>query len=110
MLAKQGIDILAYMRDGKLVPEEIVQSVLEDTLVSNVRAGKTHILLDGFPRSMDQTRLFEAGVSVECSSKAAVVKADIYVGLQDHGAIVVPRLQRDFACPSTQSIQDVWSS
>lgn len=65
ILAKQGIDIVAYMRDGKLVPKETVQGILEDTIVFNVKAGKTHILLDGFPRSVDQTKLFEASVSAE---------------------------------------------
>ncbi len=65
ILAKQEIDIVAFMRDGKLVPKEIVQGVLEDAIVSNVKAGKTQILLDGFPRSMDQTKLFEASVSAE---------------------------------------------
>ena len=65
VLAKQGIDILSCMGNGKLVPSETVQEVLEDDIVSNVKAGKTHILLDGFPRSMDQTKLFEASVSAE---------------------------------------------
>lgn len=65
ILAKQGIDIVAYMRDGKLVPKETVQGILEDAIVFNVKAGKTHILLDGFPRSVDQTKLFEASVSAE---------------------------------------------
>ena len=65
VLEKHRIDIVAYMRDGKLVPKEIVQSVLEDDLVLNIKAGKTRILLDGFPRSMDQMVLFEASVSAE---------------------------------------------
>ena len=65
ILAKQEIDIVAFMRDGKLVPKETVQGVLEDAIVLSVRAGKTRILLDGFPRSMDQTKLFEASVSAE---------------------------------------------
>lgn len=65
ILTKQGIDIVAYMRDGKLVPKETVQGILEDAIVFSVKAGKTHILLDGFPRSVDQTKLFEASVSAE---------------------------------------------
>lgn len=109
-MAKQGIDIVTYMRDGKLVPKEIIQGVLEDTLASNVKAGKNHILLDGFPRSMDQTKLFEASVSTRTSSKAAVLRADLHVGLQDQGGIVFPRVQRHLACLSTQSIQDLWPS
>ena len=70
VLATQGIDIKACMREGKLVPKEIIQSVLEDELVSNVKAGNTRILLDGFPRSIEQAKLFEAGVSAAILSKA----------------------------------------
>ena len=83
---------MALMRDGKLVLKETVQSVLEDSLVSNVKAGKNQILLDGFPRSMDQTKLFEAGVSAENASKAAAVRADKNIGLQDQGSVVVSRV------------------
>ena len=63
VLANQGFDIQGCMREGKLVPKEIIQSVLEDELVAKVKAGKSRILLDGFPRSMEQAKLFEAGVS-----------------------------------------------
>lgn len=111
-MEEQGIDVAAYMRDGKLVPREIVQSVLEENLVSSVRAGKSDILLDGFPRSMDQTKLFEASVSAEYPSRAAVravdKSADKHVGCQDQGSTVVPGLQGDFACPSTQPREDLW--
>ena len=63
MLEKYGIDVVAYMGDGKLVPKEIVQGELDNDLVLNIKAGKNRILLDGFPRSMDQMSLFEASVS-----------------------------------------------
>ena len=59
----QEIDITAYMRAGKLVPKELVQAVLEAEISTNVKAGRTHILLDGFPRSTDQMEMFERGVS-----------------------------------------------
>ena len=59
----QGVDITAYMRDGKLVPTELVQGVLEAEISTNVKAGRTHILLDGFPRSIVQTEMFEKRVS-----------------------------------------------
>ena len=59
----QGVDITAYMRAGKLVPKELVQDVLEAEISTNVKAGRTHILLDGFPRSIDQTEMFEKSVS-----------------------------------------------
>ena len=61
--ANQEIDITAYMRAGKLVPTELVQAVLEAEISTNVKAGRTHILLDGFPRSIAQTEIFEKSVS-----------------------------------------------
>ena len=59
----QGINITAYMRAGELVPKEMVQGVLEAEISTNVKAGRTHILLDGFPRSIAQMELFEESVS-----------------------------------------------
>ena len=70
VLANQGFDIKACMREGKLVPEGVLQSVLEDELVSSVKAGKSRILLDGFPRCIHQAKLFEAGVSAAILSKS----------------------------------------
>lgn len=66
----QGVDITAYMRAGKLVPTEMVQGVLEAEISTNVKAGRTHILLDGFPRSIAQTEMFEERVSARIYWKA----------------------------------------
>ena len=57
------VDIMAYMREGKLVPTAMVQGILEAEISTNVIAGRTHILLDGFPRSMAQKEMFEGRVS-----------------------------------------------
>lgn len=65
MLKEQSTDILALMREGKLVPTEVVQTVLKRYIDQNIRQGITRILLDGFPRSMDQATLFEASVSIQ---------------------------------------------
>ena len=62
-IQSQGIDITACMQAGELVPEELVQSVLEAEISTNVKAGRTHILLDGFPRSIAQMEMFEESVS-----------------------------------------------
>lgn len=66
------MDVLTRMREGKLVPKEVVQDVLEDELLLNIKEGKTLILLDGFPRSMEQMNLFEASVSAESLSWTAI--------------------------------------
>lgn len=72
VLEKHGIDVLICMREGKLAPKEIVQEVLENELRLSIGAGKTRILLDGFPRSMEQMDMFEARVSAESLSFAAI--------------------------------------
>ena len=112
VLENHGIDIVAHMRDGKLVPKEIVQCVLEDDLVLNIKAGKTRILLDGFPRSMDQMNLFEASVSAETPigcNMSHQNSADRYAGLQDQSSVVVSRVQRDTICSHAQPIKNLWS-
>ncbi|CAD6575391.1 MAG: hypothetical protein ASARMPRED_007213 [Alectoria sarmentosa] len=58
-LSEQKTDIMAVMGEGKLVPIEIVQTVLKSNIDDNIQRGITRILLDGFPRSMEQRTLFE---------------------------------------------------
>ena len=57
-----GIDIEARMREGLLSPVEVVQSTLRSFLVKEMREGKSIFLVDGFPRSLEQARHFEAQV------------------------------------------------
>lgn len=72
-LSEQKTDIMAVMGEGKLVPMEIVQTVLKSNIDDNIQRGITRILLDGFPRSMEQRTLFETSVSVHFSSGAGVL-------------------------------------
>lgn len=69
MLTEQKTDIMALMREGKLVPTEVVQKVLKCYIDQNVQQRTSRILLDGFPRSMDQMTLFETSVSIQDSTK-----------------------------------------
>ena len=49
-----GTTIEEFITDGKLVPNEIVVTLLQDAMESITRTtGKTNFLLDGFPRSLD---------------------------------------------------------
>lgn len=58
ILQKQKVDVYARMKDGVLVPTEIVQETLGLHLLENLKAGRDLILLDGFPRSMEQATRF----------------------------------------------------
>lgn len=51
------------MLEGLLVPNNIVQDVLEEYLIRHVKQGKTCFLVDGFPRSVEQAIAFKTRVS-----------------------------------------------
>ena len=59
---EDGIDIEGRMREGLLSPVEVVQKILKSFLVKKMKEGKSIFLVDGFPRSMEQARHFEAQV------------------------------------------------
>ena len=62
LLMDDGIDIEGRMRDGLLAPVEVVQKTLKTFLVKEMKEGKSIFLVDGFPRSLEQARQFEAQV------------------------------------------------
>ena len=59
---EDGIDIEGLMRDGLLSPVEVVLKTLKSFLVKEMKEGKSIFLVDGFPRSLEQARHFEAQV------------------------------------------------
>jgi len=64
-----GEMIKDYIKDGKIVPMEVTVQLLENAITEVVHkdpAGKGKILIDGFPRKMDQALKFEETV---CPSK-----------------------------------------
>ncbi|MCJ1456261.1 hypothetical protein MMC28_006621 [Mycoblastus sanguinarius] len=67
-VTQQKADFKAYFGAGTLVPHEVVQEILETHLLHNVKEGRTRFLVDGFPRSMQQTSLFEE----DCKIKAVL--------------------------------------
>ena len=54
----QGVDIKDIMSKASLVPHTQVQSVLTRCLNGFLTSGQCNFLIDGFPRSMQQARLF----------------------------------------------------
>ncbi|KAL9034068.1 MAG: hypothetical protein Q9214_007215, partial [Letrouitia sp. 1 TL-2023] len=47
------------MKTATLVPYSLVRTVLDSYLASRVQKGQTMFLLDGFPRSEEQTAFFQ---------------------------------------------------
>ena len=62
--AEHGTIIKERMQEGLLVPNLIVQEILENFLVEKLRQGEEAcFLLDGFPRSIEQAVDFQERVS-----------------------------------------------
>ncbi|KAK4936842.1 bifunctional uridylate/adenylate kinase [Elasticomyces elasticus] len=68
--SKYGQLIADYIKDGKIVPMEITVKLLEGAIRSNLnKDGTGKVLVDGFPRKMDQAIFFEETV---CPSKSTI--------------------------------------
>lgn len=50
------------MREGKIVPAEIAVTLMKRKMIREAANGKKMFLIDGFPRNMEQVRLFEKEV------------------------------------------------
>lgn len=58
-----GEMIKEYIRDGKIVPQEVTIQLLENAMVATIKEnGNRKFLIDGFPRKMDQAIKFEEAV------------------------------------------------
>lgn len=60
--SEQGLQVARIIRDGGIVPSEITMSLLREKLATN--ASHSTLLIDGFPRVMDQALAFERSVSL----------------------------------------------
>lgn len=54
--SEQGKTLASYTNQGKLVPDELIASMVEQWLLKNT--GSTPIILDGYPRTQKQAELF----------------------------------------------------
>ena len=60
--------IESHMREGTIVPSDITIRLLKAHVVMKVEEGSKHFLVDGFPRTMEQTQLFENNVGQTSST------------------------------------------
>ena len=54
------------MKEGKLVPQEIIIELLRDAMLENTSSAG--FLVDGFPRDLGQAKQFEEQVSETCGA------------------------------------------
>ncbi|KAK9240417.1 adenylate kinase-domain-containing protein [Lipomyces kononenkoae] len=62
--SEYGELISTYIREGKIVPQEITIALLRNAMQDAVKEGHSKFLIDGFPRKMDQAIKFEEDVAV----------------------------------------------
>lgn len=61
--SEYGELIAQYIREGQIVPQEITIALLRNAIKDNMGAsGTARVLVDGFPRKMDQAQIFDAEV------------------------------------------------
>jgi UMP-CMP kinase len=60
--SQYGALIKKFIAEGEIVPMEITVGLLQKAMEENIRKDRRKILIDGFPRKMDQALAFEANV------------------------------------------------
>ena len=75
-----------YISDGKLIPDDLMISILADVLDSNKEATKQGVIFDGFPRTIEQAK----ALKVMLAERGTQV--DIVIGLEVPDEELVERL------------------
>ncbi|PWN18287.1 uridylate kinase [Microstroma glucosiphilum] len=61
--SQYGELIASYIREGQIVPQEVTIALLQNAIQDNLGpSGSGRVLVDGFPRKMDQAQLFDSKV------------------------------------------------
>jgi adenylate kinase len=90
-----GLQAKAYMEKGQLVPNEItIKMVLERITADDCKAG---IILDGFPRNVEQAKALDAALK---SQNKAIDKA-VYIKVSENELLA--RLTGRWICRSCQT-------
>lgn len=65
-----------YLSKGQLIPDDVMISIIEDTL-DNEAKGKTGVIFDGFPRTIPQAEALQTLLSKRGSDLHAVVGLEV---------------------------------
>ena len=70
-----GKEAESYIAAGTLVPDRIITALVKDEL--NSKASNPNLLLDGFPRTLDQANaLIKKGIEIDCVVEIVVNDTD----------------------------------
>ena len=76
----------AYISEGKLIPDDLMISILDSVLDENKEATKEGVIFDGFPRTIPQAK------SMKAMLEKRAAKVDIVLGLEVDEAELIDRL------------------
>ena len=76
----------AYISDGKLIPDDLMISILDSVLDDNAEAVKEGVIFDGFPRTIPQAK------SLKAMLEKRGAKVNIVLGLEVDEAELIDRL------------------
>jgi adenylate kinase len=84
-----GIKAKSYMESGGLVPDQLVGDLIKEKL-AGVKGG---VLLDGFPRTVEQAKMLDQ-----------IIKVDLAIDLEVDEELLVKRLTERRVCKSCNSV------
>jgi len=87
-----GREADGYMKQGKLVPDELIGRIITDLLVAG--GAELQVLLDGFPRTVAQAEMLEKVVAAQHGRIRGTVLLDVAE------EILVDRLAGRLVCPT----------
>lgn len=76
----------AYISEGKLIPDDLMISILDSVLDENKEATKEGVIFDGFPRTIPQAK------SMKAMLEKRAAKVNIVLGLEVVEAELIDRL------------------
>jgi adenylate kinase len=93
-----GKTLARYMDSGKLVPDDVVVKVMASALSANNTAG---LLLDGFPRTVEQAKALDTQLAEAGKALDAVIVMDAAP------ALIVRRISGRRSCPKCGRVYHV---
>jgi adenylate kinase len=96
-----GLEAKKYIDNGNLAPAQIVVSMIKNVIKSSIEkkdASDNNFLFDGFPRDLEQNKLFEQILAQLNLS----IKAVIYINIEDD--VVYERLTNRRVCPKCNRV------
>jgi len=70
-----GIKANEYMKDGRLVPDELIIEIIKEKIEKGGR--QTQFLMDGFPRTLNQARKFDEMLASLGISLDKIINIDV---------------------------------